>query len=217
MSSEHSNTEREVFPFADENVELQAVTGVTNEIRDRTTAHRDQMMNPQNVLKYRHGRTWSGPSVPYADSEGEFTNHSTAMETSFDDILKGDLSLVEDTIQAVTDAMNRSLSEMVFSTMHDATERTGNVVHGGSDKTFPEIMIEMYSKIKLAVDEEGNISLPTIAASPSQREKWEKEMGAMDDETAQKLNDTIGERAREAIADEQVRLAKFESRDDGSQ
>ena len=52
MSSEHSNTEREVFPFADENVELQAVTGVTNEIRDRTTAHRDQMMNPQNVLKY---------------------------------------------------------------------------------------------------------------------------------------------------------------------
>ena len=113
--------------------------------------------------------------------------------------------------------MSASISKMMYSKFDEATEKTGNVVQGVGKKAFPEIMIEMYNKIKLGVDREGNVSLPKIVASPSQKERIEQEMAAMDEETAQRLNEVIGARAREAVAEEQARLSKFERLNDAEQ
>jgi hypothetical protein len=213
----NQSTELSVFPFANEETEREAVQGMTLEIVERVNSHRDQMIASQNILKYRHGRTWSGPRAPYADSEGKFTEHSSVMETSFEEILKGDLSIVEKAIHEIANAMSKSFSETMFSALDKATEKTGNIVNDSGKKTFPEILIEVYSKIKFSVDRDGNISLPTLVAPPTQQEKWEKEMAAMSDDSAQKIKALIGQRTQEAIIEEQARLARFESLADESE
>lgn len=210
MYKKNSRNEREITPFANEKAESEALSGFTNEIIERTRPHRDQMIDPNNNLMYRHGLTWSGPAIEHGDSEGVFTKHSTVVKTNFDDILKGDLALVNKTINEFSQAVNRDFSKMLFSTMQDATEKTGNIVRGSSKKSFPEIMTEMLGKIKFSVDKNGNISRPTMFISPEQGEKWEKEMADMDKTTKHILDEIIKEREQEAISDERTRLAKFE-------
>ena len=202
---------KEIFPFGDEQVEREAVSGMTAEIQSRLNALRDEMLDPRNTLNFRHGRSWSGPVVEHADTDGEFTEHSHELLTKFEDVLNGDLGLLEREISEISENMNRSFSNTLFQKMHETTEKTGNVVHGGGNKPFPDMLIEMYEKIKLGVDRDGQISFPNLVASPSQQEKFERELAAIDDVTRKKLDAIISERVREAIGEEQVRRARFES------
>ena len=90
-----SFTQVEIFPFANESTETAAFAGLIAEVEALKSPLRDQMTNPNNVLRLRHGRSWSGPEIPHGDNEGKFVVHSSETLTHFDDVLAGDLGLME--------------------------------------------------------------------------------------------------------------------------
>lgn len=67
-------------------------------------------------------------------------------------------------LRDVAEQLARGTSQMMFSTLDEVTEKTGNVVDGHGGPLTEDLLLETFEKMDLDFDERGNWRAPTIFA-----------------------------------------------------
>jgi hypothetical protein len=116
----------------------------------------------ENTHRYQHGDRWLHPANPEIEP-GNVRQMSVETSIKFDDVISGDITTVPKTVASVLEGMQRQFYEMLYQTISDSCDRTGNTVdskeHGGS---FAKGFLESFRRIELGVDRQGNVTMPEI-------------------------------------------------------
>lgn len=95
---------------------------------------------------------------------------STEFEMSLNSVIEGDLEAVLLMIDSLAAKLSRGLAETMFASLNTVTEATGNVVDGSGKPTF-DAMIDALETIEMTLDENDELSLPTMVVNPKTLEE----------------------------------------------
>ena len=109
----------------------------------------------------------------------------------------------------MVEGVHSEFMKMIYQTVHEATERTGNVVdaeqHGSPAKAF----MEMLRKIEFGVDRDGAVSRPQIHLGSEIYEKFTKDIEAQGVEFREKVEELTAAKEAAALEREAKRKARF--------
>tara|TARA_R110000868_G_scaffold352856_1_gene614099 strand:+ start:3717 stop:4349 length:633 start_codon:yes stop_codon:yes gene_type:complete len=179
---------------------------------DRQKELRAQFMTEENALRYQHGSKIVHP----ADDDNEPTNmqqHSAVTQLRFDDILSNNMDAWAKELVEMSDAMHGSFMGMVFKTVSDVSDKTGNVISAKEAGSFAQAFMEMMKKIELSVDRDGNVSMPNLYVPPGVAEKQIAELEAQPPEFHEEFKRIQQLKIDEAKKREAERKSKFKSAD----
>lgn len=94
---------------------------------------------------------------------------STRIELSRNDVIAGNIEALLLLIDSASEDLSKGLAERLFASLSTVTEATGNVVDA-KDKSVYDAMIEMMETIELTLDDDGELSLPSLWMNPKTME-----------------------------------------------
>lgn len=97
----------------------------------------------------------------------EFREFSAESEIPSDTILYSGLDEIFECFIPVAEAMANDQERMFFETMHQVTQKTGNIVDGGGQPLSHEKIFEVLETIQIDFDTDGNPRMPTMVVSPA--------------------------------------------------
>jgi hypothetical protein len=164
-------------------------------------------LSPENTMRLHHGQAWQHP----ANSEvvdGGMKEHSVSTETNFQDIVDHKLELIDECVQHLTEGMHRQFAQMLYSTVHDSCDRTGNVVEA---KVMPleNAFIAVMEKVSFSADRHGVVRLPEVHTHPDMAKKMMAAVENAPAEYKQRLEQIKARKSKEAIEREAERKTKF--------
>lgn len=168
----------------------------------------NQRLSEENTLHFTHGEKWTSRANPYAHDSG-FQAHSVEWVTPFQELVDGDLSLIPRFVAHMSKEFERSLMEMMYTTVDKACEASGNIVDAKELGSLSAGFLEMMRKIEFGVDRDGNVSMPEIH-SPNP-EKLVHELEAQPPEYHAEVQRVKDEKIQAALTREQERKRKFKS------
>jgi hypothetical protein len=171
-------------------------------------AHARQFIAPENMQRLRHGRTWTEPAGE-TFKEGELKAHSAEMITPFEDIVRNDLSLIHRSILAITSSLQSQFQASLYSTISDACDRSGNVVHAEKGVSFAEMFKAMLEKIEFVADKEGRVSMPHLHLDSMAVDKIREELARQPPEFEVEIERIKAEKVSAAVRNEAERKKRF--------
>lgn len=182
-----------------------SVTSFLGELRKQS---RETFVSEQNVLRTNHGKNWA---LLARDPEPDVTMHQVSVEYTipFKEIAENDLGLITRTILLLNEEMGRQFEHNMYSAISAAAEKVGNVVDARDAGSFAQSMLEMFKKIELGVDRNGNVSMPQIHLGPEAFERMTKEMQNVPPEVEAEFEQIKAEKIQAALSRESERKAKF--------
>ena len=171
---------------------------------------RQMFVSKQNVLRINHGGTWVHAA---RDPEPDTSMHSISTEWTipFKDIADNDLSLIARTVLPINEEMEKQFALNMYGVVAAGAEKVGNVVDAKAEGSFAKSMLEMFRKIELGVDRNGEISMPQIHVGPGMAEKIAKELESVPPEIEAEIERVKAEKIQQARDREATRKAKFKS------
>jgi hypothetical protein len=139
-----------------------ALTSAMGQFQKRFVA---KFIPPENTYRLHHGDRWCSPANAEI-TPGELKILSAALQTPLDDIISNDLRLLERSFSQISESMQRQFSEMMYSTLSEACDASGNVVDAQAEGSLPNSFMAMLEKVEFAADKHGNVHLPEIHAPP---------------------------------------------------
>ncbi len=194
------------FERSEEDVAFEAsVTALLSRMQARS---RQVFINEHNILRMNHGRNWVHAA---REPEPDTTMHTISAEWTipFKDIADNDLSLIARTILPMNDEMEKQFAINMYGVVGAAAEKVGNVVSAQAAGSFSQSMLEMFKKIELWVDRDGNISMPQIHVGPGMSERIANEMQNVPPEIEAEIEQIKAKKVRAALDRELERKAKF--------
>lgn len=176
---------------------------------ERQRALTESMMVPENVLRYSHGSSWKHPALP-TSVDGGMERHSAEFPLSFQRLVDGDLSVVQEAIDQVALQMQEQFLKSMYGVMTETCDRTGNTVDAREVGGFPEAFEQMIRKIEFSVDRDGKVGLPQLHVADAAPIKAALE--AQSEEYHVRIKALIEEKSQKALADEEERKSKFEGK-----
>lgn len=164
-------------------------------------------------MQFQHGQRWESPANDVGDKSGEMKVHGVESSLAVADLVKGNAALIFEHTHEIARGMISSFGRMLFSRMNEITAKTGNVVDVAKHNSHLEVFAETLEKIEMSVDEDGNLSLPTIAIHPSHSEKVAKEIEEASPELPERIEGIKAKKFEEATQKEARRKARFERRE----
>jgi hypothetical protein len=168
---------------------------------------RDKFILPKNVHRFHHGGDWTSPANPEASNTG-VQQHSVELTAHFDDLIGGDLDQISRTFKEVTDGLSRQFAQMMYSTVSEVADKSGNVVNA-KDLGIPEAFIAMMEKVDFSADKNGNIRLPEIHVGRDGADRILKTLEAQPQEFRDRVEAIKAKKREEALTREAERKAKF--------
>jgi hypothetical protein len=163
---------------------------------------------PENTQRFHHGDGWRRPASAEMTA-GQMKEHSAVLETSLNDILANDLGLLERSFAQISEAMQRQFAGMMYSTISEACDASGNVVDAQKEGSLPDSFMAMLEKIEFGVDKHGNVHMPQIHAAPEIADRMMTELGAAPPEFGERVEQLKQKKILEATEREAARRAKF--------
>ncbi|MCA8274359.1 hypothetical protein LGN17_17850 [Burkholderia sp. AU30280] len=167
-----------------------------------------QYMSAENSLRFLHRGGWVHPGAPEA-VVGQPRQHSSMVETQFQDLVDNDLDAIHRNIQSLLDSMHRQFATMLYSTVSSACEQTGNAIDAQAAGSIENAFLEMIEKIELIANRNGEVALPQIHAGPEAVSRMTNALSAASPEFKQRVDDILLRKREEAVAREIERKAKF--------
>lgn len=169
---------------------------------------RATFVSEHNVLRMNHGGDWVHSA---SEAEPGTTMHQISAEwlIPFKDIADNDLTLIARTIRPISEDMQKQFAQNMYAVVGAAAEKVGNVVDAKAAGSFAQSMLELFSKIELGVDRDGNISMPQIHVRPETYERIVAEMQAVPAEIEAQIEKVKALKIQEALEKEAARKAKF--------
>lgn len=199
------------LPFRYPDIERLFMGSFASAVGNNAKALREQYMAPENVLKFTHGKTWEAPANELGDKVGTVTRHGTETELKLADVVAGKIERIFMDVDTVTNQMHSQMERMLFDTMRQATDKTGQVVDG-RNKTLPEAMYETVEMLELPLSDDGELSMPTMFIHPSQSKELEEQIAKIDPQFDERFAELKLRKKNEAEVREKARLARFERR-----
>ncbi len=162
-------------------------------------------LSQQNTQRYSHGRSWTHRANPEIGT-GHMQTASSSWEVGFQEIVDGNLSAIRRCFSQVAEDMQRQMMQMLYSTISEACNKSGNVVTGGG--SFPIRFLEALGKIEFGVDREGNVCIPEVHVG-ADGHKLIAELEAQPPEFHQEVERLKDEKNAAALQREEQRKARF--------
>ncbi|MFD0848768.1 hypothetical protein [Sphingosinicella xenopeptidilytica] len=131
----------------------------------------------------------------------------------FSGIVENDLKLIGQTILPINEEMERQFAQNMYGVIGAAAERVGNVVDTKEAGSFALSILEMFQKLELGVDRDGNVSIPQMHVGPEMHERIVSEVRDMPPELLAEIERVKEEKIRRALNREEERKAKFKRAD----
>lgn len=109
----------------------------------------------------------------------------------------------------MVEGVHSEFMKMMYQTVHEATERTGNVVDAKQHDSPAEAFMEMLRKIEFGVDRDGAVSQPQIHLAPELYEKFVKDIDTQGLEFREKVKELTAAKRAAARKREAKRKARF--------
>ena len=189
------------------------VASLTSAIRSIQRKFVREHISEENMQRFRHGTAWTYRANSDAGS-GNLQTLSSGWEVKFEDIITGDLSLIEKSLLGVSEDMQRQFMQMMYATISDACDRVGNVVDGKQTGSIAASFVEMLRKIELTVSRDGQVHMPQIHVSPETGEKMLAELKAQPPEFEEEVERIKAEKIALAHQRERERRARYKRYED---
>jgi hypothetical protein len=165
------------------------------------------------MQRFNHGSGWAYRANSES-SPGNLQTVTTGWEVKFKDIINGDLSLIENSLSGVTEDMQRNFMKMMYATISESCDRSGNVVDAKQSGSIAAGFLEMLQKIELAVGRDGQVHMPEIHASPDMAKKIMAELKNQSPEFEKEVERIKAEKIALALQRESDRKARFKRYDE---
>lgn len=199
---------RHAFPFDVEANHVMQAFG--NEVKALLRLNQEAFVDPQNIQRFRHGRTWQSHQSYAPDRVSELNSHEHKVGIRIDDIILGRVAIIQKEITNLAIAMSESFARAMFSTISETCETHGNVVHGGDGPA--KAFIDMLEKIEFGVDRNGQVSLPQVFGGPGLNEKFTRDTTMNTAEYKALIDEIIERKSKDALLREAARKEKFSKR-----
>lgn len=163
---------------------------------------------PENTHRFYHGSGWRNPASAEMTA-GEMKMLSAVLQTSLDDIIANDLRLLERSFAQISETMRRQFAEMMYSTLSEACDASGNIVDAQKEGSLPNSFIAMLERVEFAADKHGNVQMPEIHAAPETAERLITALEAAPPEFGERVEQLKQKKILEATEREAARKAKF--------
>lgn len=182
-----------------------SVTRLMQRMQERS---RDKFINDENILRMNHGSSWVHSA---RDPELDTSMHTISAEWTipFKEIVDNDLSLISRTILPINESMEAQFAQNIYGVVGAAAEKVGNVVNAKATGSFAHSMLEMFRKIEIGVDRDGNISMPQMHVGPDLYERLPEELANVPPELEAEIERVKAEKIEAALRREAERKAKF--------
>lgn len=182
-----------------------SVTTLISRMQEKS---RKMFVSENNVLRMNHGGSWIHAA---RDPEPETSMHKISVEWTipFKDIAENDLSLIGRTILPLNEEMEKQFAQNIYGVVGAAAEKVGNVVNAQAAGSFGHAMLEMFRKIELGVDRDGNIEMPQMHVGPEFAARLPDEISKVPPEIEAEIERIKAEKTQAAFDREALRKAKF--------
>jgi hypothetical protein len=169
---------------------------------------RKTFVSEHNVLRINHGSNWVHSA---RNPEPDTTMHTLSSEWTipFKDIAENDLGLIGRTILPVSEEMDKQFAQNMYGVVGAAAQKVGNVVDAKAAGSFGASMLEMFRKLELGVDRDGNVSMPQMHVGPDLYARLPEEMSKVSREINAEIERVKAEKIQDALDREAERKAKF--------
>lgn len=206
MASERDRKKRvEFFQLREESSAIN--DSITELLRAMQSPFVKQRLNEENTLHFTHGQKWTNRTAPYS-REGEFQLHSAEWATPFQELVDGDLTLIVRFVQRMSTELQSQFMKMLYSTIGEACEVTGNTVSAKVARSLPAAFLEMFRKIEFGVGRDGSVSLPEIHIG-FEPQKLIAELDAQPPEYQAEIERLKAEKTAAALERERLRKTRF--------
>jgi len=182
-----------------------SLTALMGRLQEKT---RRTFVSEHNVLRMNHGSSWVHSA---RDPEPDTTMHPISAEWTipFKDIADNDLSLIGRTIFPISEEMDRQFAQNMYGVVGAAAQKVGNVVDAKTAGSFAQSMLEMFRKLELGVDRDGNVSMPQMHVGPELYARLPEEMSKVPPELSAEIERVKAEKIKDALDREAERKGKF--------
>ncbi len=177
------------------------------EVSERLRESQYAYVDPRNIQRFVHGRSWQSHQSYDPDQVSELSSHEHQMNIRFDDIMLRRLEIIENTLNELSNEMSESFIKSLYSTVSDVCNKHGNVVN--AQKEPAKGFIEMLEKIEFGVDRNGDVSIPQIHGGAKAIEALRRDHVINSIEFENKVAKLKEIKTQQALDKEAVRKAKF--------
>jgi len=195
------------LPLSHEKRERELSKAIHEELRASFDARRNELFERRNTMHYLHGTHWALSDVPGEDQFSQYKQMSAETTLWHNDVIDHRVNVLDEYIAKMTDEMQRSVLSNVFETVHQSTERTGNVVKGSGN--IAADMMQMLEKIDFGSDRSGRPSPPELHVGPEQGKKIIKQLEAQPEEYQQQWVSLVAKKEKAATKQEADRISRF--------
>lgn len=167
----------------------------------------EDMVSEQNIQRFTHGRRWNHRSNPHT-VDGEMQTIAAVGETPFASIVEGNLNLIPQMINSISEQMAAGQMRMLYDTMSKSCDESGQTV-SAAELGNAAAFLAMLRKIEFGVDRDGNVSMPQIHAAPGTAEKMMADLEAQPPEFKAEVERIKAEKSEEALERERLRRSRF--------
>jgi hypothetical protein len=180
----------------------------TSALRQFQKALRRKFVPPENTYRLYHGDRWCNPaSVELASGETKMILAELSILSK--DIVLNNLGLLKLSFANVSETLQRQLAALMYSTMSDACDASGNVVDAQKEGSLPNSFVAMLEKVEFAADKHGIVHMPEVHAPPGIAERLMSELEAAGPEFGEKVEQLKQKKILEATEREAARKARF--------
>lgn len=129
---------------------------------------RDPLISNINHTVYHEGNITSYETVEGEVVKPDTQSISADMQITIEDVEKQDINIVLRKVEKAAEEFSSQQAQMMFRTVSQVTEKTGNTLDAGGQKLTPELFLELVEKVQIDFDPDtGQPSLPTLYIHPN--------------------------------------------------
>lgn len=165
-------------------------------------------IDAENAHRFRHSGPWVHPNAPQVVG-GEIQRHGATAEVPFDAVIKHDLGVIERNLHHIVEEMDRQFAQMMYATVAQACDTTGNSVDAQAHENLAEAFMEAIERLQFSASREGVVDMPQLHLSSDIHARMLAALNAAPPEFIEKMEALKARKIAEAQAREVERKAKF--------
>ena len=169
----------------------------------------EHLISSRNALVLRHGQEWEFAREDQSTHKGGLHKSTAESVITCEAQVNNDLDAFRANLHSIVEQFTSQMSRRVYETVSEGATEVGNVVAAAESGSLAEAFVEMLNRIEFGVDEQGQVSIPAIHATPEHTDAMLEALHAQGSEFEKRVEDIKQKRVAEAIQREKERRAKF--------
>lgn len=202
------SSSQRIEPFKERAREQEFDGEFMSEVMKMVTKLRGNYISPDNEHRLHHGMFFQ---AHHSSDPGDVTSieeHSAFLTIEVERIANGDIAIYPQKINELIKALHEQFSKSFYEMINESCDKNGNTIKG-SDKPFPEQVLEMLSRIEFGVNKDGKPTKPSIVVGEAMGKRTIDELEAAGEEFRARFDAVVAAKEEEALLRESQRKSRF--------